>query len=89
MARRPNLTGVGADLALAVAALGAGLLGLPLTFASVGLLIAAGIWLLTRWRALERMQPMQRLTNAALALGVLFVVLSAVYWIGLLAGGHT
>lgn len=87
--RRPNIRSAGIDLALAGLALMAGLLGAPGAAAAAGMAAAALIWALTRWGALSRMEPMQRLTQAALALAMLGVVLGLLYWLGLMLGGHT
>jgi hypothetical protein len=55
-----------------------------LTFAA-----AAVIWAWTRWGALNAMALRPRLTNSALALIMIGVVLAIAYWIGLALGGHT
>jgi hypothetical protein len=83
MLRRPNIRSAGIDLALAAAALAAGLADAPPTYAAVGFLLAAAIWAGTRWAMLARMPWPQRLTSAALALAMLAVVLGGGYWLGL------
>ncbi|MBY0564959.1 MAG: hypothetical protein K2P58_12330 [Hyphomonadaceae bacterium] len=89
MPRRPNIRSAGVDLALAAAALIAGLAGVPASYAAAGFALAVAIWAATRWGALARMEPMQRLTNTAVALAMLAVVLGGAYWFGLMVGGHT
>lgn len=89
MRRRPNIRSAGVDLALAAAALIVGLANAPAAYATGGLAIALAIWAATRWGALSRMEPMHRLTNTAVALAMLTVVLGGAYWFGLMVGGHT
>jgi len=87
--RRPNLSAAGADLAFAGLALAAGWLGATLPIALLIFAAAAALWAWTRRRSLAAMSPAQRVTNGALALAVLAVVLGLAYWLGLLLGGHT
>lgn len=89
MAKKPDITAAGADLALAAGALVLGLTGAGALYAGAGLLFAVLVWLATRWPRLRQMAPMRRLSQSAVALGVLAVVLGITYWIGLLLGGHT
>jgi hypothetical protein len=87
--RRPSIGSAAIDLALAVLALVAGLFGAPAMAAAAGFAGAVLIWAITRWGALSRMAPMQRLTQSALALAMLAVVLGLFYWLGLMLGGYT
>ena len=85
--RRPNPTAALMDLAFAGLGFASGLLGAPVTYALLVFLGAAAAWGWTRRDVLARMEPMHRLSNAALALGLLAVVLGGAYWIGLTLRG--
>lgn len=87
--RRPNIASAGADLAFALLALIAGLAGAPLLYAALVFAGAVIVWAWTRRAALARMAWPQRVTNGALALAMLAVVLGLAYWMGLMLGGHT
>jgi hypothetical protein len=75
------------DLAFAGLAFASGLLGASLSYALLVFLGAGAAWGWTRRDVLARMDPMRRLSNAALALGLLGVVLGGAYWIGLTLRG--
>ena len=87
--RRPNISGAGADLASVGVALAAGWLGAAPLLALLLFAAAVAGWAWTRRRTLAALSPARRVTNGALALAVLAVVLGGAYWIGLLLGGHT
>lgn len=87
--RRPNIASAGADLAFAVLSLVAGVLGAPAPYAALVFGASVLVWAWTRRRALARMNWRQRVTNGALALAMLAVVLGLAYWIGRMLGGHT
>jgi len=89
MQRRPNIVSAGTDLAFAALAFAAGLIDAP---PAVAIAVAAGsavTWAWTRRAPLARMDLRRRVTNSALALGMIGVVMALLYWIGLLFGGHT
>lgn len=88
MTRRPNIAAAGADFAFATFAFASGWAGAPFWFAGLVFLGAGAVWAWTRRGPLQRMQPTQRLTNSALALSLLAIVLGLAYWIGLTIGGH-
>lgn len=88
MARRPNLTVAGADFAFAVLAFASGWLGAPLGYAALVFLGATGVWAWTRRAALRAMAPAHLLTNTALALAMMAVVLGGAYWLALLLRGQ-
>jgi hypothetical protein len=75
------------DLAFAGLAFASGLLGVSLSYALLVFLGAGAAWGWTRRDVLARMDPMCRLSNAALALGLMAIVLGAAYWIGLTLRG--
>ena len=85
--RRPNALAALADLAFAVVAFASGWAGAPLTYVGLIFLGAAFVWAWTRRAVLARMELGQRLGNAALALGLIGVVLGVSYWLGLQARG--
>jgi hypothetical protein len=87
--RRPNIASAGADLVFALLALVVGLAGAPLLYAALVFAGAVAVWAWTRRAALARMAWSQRVTNGALALAMLAVVLGLAYWMGLMLGGHT
>jgi hypothetical protein len=87
--RRPNIASAGADLAFALLALVAGWVGANFAVAALVFLSAALVWGWTRRGVLGRMAWPQRVTNGALALAMLAIVLGLAYWIGLMLGGHT
>jgi hypothetical protein len=87
LARRPNLAAAGADFAFAALAFASGWLGASLGYAALVFLGAAGAWAWTRREALRAMAPAQLLTNAALALAIMALVLGGAYWLGLLLRG--
>jgi hypothetical protein len=87
--RRPNIRSAGVDLAFAAAALILGWTGAPATYVAGAFLAASAAWAWTRQEQLARMTLAQRVTNGALALAMLAVVLGLAYWIGLALGGHT
>jgi hypothetical protein len=87
--RRPNIASAGADLAFALLALVTGWIGAPIWHAALVFAGAAIVWAWTRRSVLGRMAWLQRVTNGALALAMLAVVLGLAYWIGLMLGGHT
>jgi hypothetical protein len=86
--RRPNIRSAAGDLGFLAIALIAGLAGAPLAVAGAVCALAALVWWWTRRRVLEQMPPRQRLTQSALALVMLAVVLGIFYWLGRMLGGH-
>lgn len=81
--RRPNFRAALADFGFAALAFAGGWAGAPIVYAGLVFLGAAASWAWTRRAALSRMAPTQMLGAAALALGMLLVVLGAAYWLGL------
>jgi hypothetical protein len=88
-ARKPNIAAAGADFGFAVLALVLGWLGAPLVAFALCLLTAMAAWAALRWASLRQMTLTLRLTNTALALLMISVVLGGAYWLGLALGGHT
>lgn len=88
-ARKPNMAAAGADFGFAVLALVLGWLGAPLAGFAVCLLAAMAAWAALRWASLQQMTVPLRLTNTALALLMIGVVLGGAYWLGLALGGRT
>ena len=87
--RKPNIASAGWDLAFAVLALVAGLLGATIPYA-LGVFAAAVLaWGWMRRNALAAMAPTQRFVQGAIAVLMIAVVLAMAYWIGLMLGGHT
>lgn len=87
--RKPNIASAGWDLAFAVLALIAGLLGATLPYA-LGVFAAAVIsWGWMRRNALAALPMTQRFVQGAIAIVMIAVVLAIAYWIGLMLGGHT
>ncbi len=82
-ARRPNIAAAGADLAFAALAFVSGWAGAPLGYATLVFLGAALAWAYMRRTALRTMTRARLLTNTALALAMLAVVLAGAYWLGL------
>ena len=87
--RKPNIRSAMADLVFAVVALVVGIVGLSFAYWVLTFAAAAAVWAWTRWGALNAMALRPRLTNSALALIMIGVVLAIAYWIGLALGGHT
>jgi O-antigen/teichoic acid export membrane protein len=83
LARRPNIAAAAADVALALLALASGWAGAPLAYAGLVFLGAALVWAWTRRAALREMNRERLLTNTALALAMLAVVMAGAYWLGL------
>ncbi len=88
MARRSNIGSAGTDLAFFVLALAAGLVGLPIIYAVMVFVGAVAAWGWTRRRPLMAMKPATRLTQGAIAITMIAVVLGLAYWIGLLITGR-
>lgn len=88
MARRPNIGSAGTDLAFLVLALAAGLFGLPVLYAVVVFVGAVAAWGWTRRRPLMALPLSKRLTQGALAITMIAVVIGLAYWIGLLITGR-
>lgn len=87
--KRPNIGSAGSDLAFALLALIAGWAGLSPVFAVMVFACAIASWGWTRRRPLMAMPLSTRLTQGAIALAMIAVVLALAYWIGLGLGGHT
>lgn len=87
--RRPNIGSAGSDLAFALLALIAGWIGLSPVFAAMVFVGAVAVWAWTRRRPLMAMPLNARLTQGAIAIAMIAVVLALAYWIGTLLGGHT
>lgn len=88
MQRKPNIGSAGSDLAFALLALIAGWAGLPPIFGVMVFVGALASWGWTRRRPLMAMQMRARLTQGAIAITMIAVVLALAYWIGTLLGGH-
>ena len=87
--RKPNIASAGWDLAFAVLALIAGLLGATIPYA-LGVFAAAVIaWGWMRRNALAALPATQRFVQGSIAVVMIAVVLAIAYWIGLMLGGHT
>lgn len=86
--RRPNIASAGVDLVGLVAALLLGLFGGTLWHAGALFVVVLALWGWTRRKALAAMPMVRRVTNGAVALVMLGVVLGLFYWIGLAVGGH-
>ena len=87
--RKPNIASAGWDLAFAVLALIAGLLGATIPYA-LGVFAAAVIaWAWMRRNALAALPATQRFVQGSIAVVMIAVVLAIAYWIGLMLGGHT
>jgi hypothetical protein len=89
VAKRPNIGSAGSDLAFALLALIVGWAGLPALVAAMVFGGALAAWAWTRRRPLMAMPMRQRLTQGAIAVAMIAVVLALAYWIGLMLGGHT
>lgn len=89
MRRRINVASAGADLAFALLALVAGLFGAPPMYAAMVIAGSVAAWGWTRRAPLAAMEPARRLTQGAIAVAMIAVVLGLAYWIGLIFGGHT
>ena len=87
--RRPNIGSAGSDLAFALLALIAGWVGLAPIFAVMVFVGAVASWGWTRRRPLMAMPLKSRLTQGAIAITMIAVVLALAYWIGTLLGGTT
>lgn len=87
--RRPNIGSAGSDFGFAILALAAGWLGLPAVFAGMVFASAIAAWAWTRRRPLSAMTNRQRISQGAIAVAMIAVVLALAYWIGLMLGGHT
>jgi hypothetical protein len=88
MARRPNIGSAGSDLAFALLALIAGWAGLSPLFAVMVFVGAVTAWGWTRRRPLMAMPLRARLTQGAIAIAMIAMVLGLAYWIGTILGGH-
>jgi hypothetical protein len=86
--RRPNIGSAASDLAFALLALIAGWAGLSVLFPALVLVCALASWGWTRRRPLMAMPLKSRLTQGAIAIAMIAVVLALAYWIGLGLGGH-
>lgn len=85
--RRPNIGSAGSDLAFAFLALIAGWVGLSPIFAVMVFVTAVAAWGWTRRRPLMAMSLKSRLTQGAIAIAMIAMVLALAYWIGLILGG--
>jgi len=88
LAQKPNLRSAALDFGFVAVALIVGWVGAPLAAAALVYLAAVLGWWWTRRRALDAMPLRPRLTQSAMALLMLAVVLGLFYWIGRAAGGH-
>lgn len=86
--RRPNIGSAGSDLAFALLALIAGWAGLSPLFAVMVFAGAVASWGWTRRRPLLAMELGPQLTQGAIAIAMIAVVLGLAYWIGTILGGH-
>ncbi|MEQ1618738.1 MAG: hypothetical protein ABL883_10390 [Terricaulis sp.] len=86
--RRPNLAAAAADFAFAALAFASGWICAPIGYAAFVFLGAVAAWAWTRREALRAMARARLLTNTALALAMMAVVLGGVYWLGLLLRGQ-
>ncbi|MEZ5955930.1 MAG: hypothetical protein R3C27_01775 [Hyphomonadaceae bacterium] len=89
MQRRPNIGSAGSDLGFALLALISGWVGLAPIFPVLVFATAVASWAWTRRRPLMAMPLNTRLTQGAIAIAMIAVVLALAYWIGLGIGGHT
>jgi len=89
MQRRPNIGSAGSDLGFALLALISGWVGLAPIFPILVFVAAIASWAWTRRRPLKAMPLNSRLTQGAIAIAMIAVVLALAYWIGLGIGGHT
>jgi hypothetical protein len=87
--RKPNISSAAADFGFLAIALVAGLAGAAWPVAALLYLLAVATWWWTRRGALSRLDVRARLTQSAIALLMLAVVMGIVYWIGLMLGGHS
>ena len=87
--RRPNIGSAGSDLGFALLALISGWVGLAPIFPVLVFVAAVAAWGWTRRRPLKAMPLNTRLTQGAIAIAMIAVVLALAYWIGLGIGGHT
>jgi hypothetical protein len=87
--RRPNIGSAGSDLGFALLALIAGWIGLSPIFATMIFVGAVAAWGWTRRRPLAALPLRARLTQGAIAVAMIAVVLAVAYWIGLGLGEHT
>ena len=86
--RRPNIGSAGSDLAFALLALIAGWAGLSPLVAVMVFVGALASWGWTRRRPLIAMPLGPRLTQGAIAIAMIAMVLGLAYWIGTILGGH-
>ncbi len=87
--RRPNIGSAGSDLAFALLALIAGWVGLAPLWGVMVFAAAVAAWGWTRRRPLAAMPLKTRLTQGAIAVAMIAVVLALAYWIGTMLGGTT
>lgn len=89
MQRKPNIGSAGSDLAFALLALISGWVGLAPIFPVMVFAASVASWAWTRRRPLMALPLKARLTQGAIAIAMIAVVLALAYWIGLGIGGHT
>lgn len=89
MQRRPNIGSAASDLGFALLALISGWVGLAPIFPVMVFAASVASWGWTRRRPLMAMPLRSRLTQSAIAIAMIAVVLALAYWIGLGIGGHT
>jgi hypothetical protein len=82
------MANAGADLAFAVLAFVAGIMGAPAWGAALVALASGGVWYWTRRNTLARLDAARLAASVAVALAVLFIVLGAAYWLGLSLRGN-
>jgi hypothetical protein len=87
--RKPNISSAATDFGFLAIALVAGLAGAGWPVAALLYLAAVATWWWTRRGALARLDLRARLTQSAIALLMLAVVMGIFYWIGLMLGGHS
>lgn len=87
-ARKPNLRSAAADFGFLAVGFIAGVVGAGLPVACLVFLAAVFAWWFTRRAALAQMPLNTRLTQTAISLLMLAVVIGIFYWIGLGLGGH-
>jgi len=88
MRRSPNIRTAAGELAFLVLALIAGWAGAAWSYFALLLAGTVFVWWWTRRAALAAMPLRRRITQSALALVMLVVVLALFYWIGRMLGGH-
>lgn len=89
MQRRPNIGSAASDLGFALLALISGWVGLAPIFPVMVFAAAVAPWGWTRRRPLMAMPLRSRLTQGAIAITMIAVVVALAYWIGLGLGGHS